>query len=328
MSAAKPEPGAVTLQPVTADDFEALVAVRIAAMRESLERVGRFDPARARERLRQNFAPEHTQWILRDNARVGFCTFRPAPDGFHLDHLYVRPESQNHGIGGVVLRRLLVEAERQDRPVHVGALKESESNRFYQRHGFVQTGESEWDVHYVREAHSEAAVCQPSAGRRVVIIGNAGSGKTHLAQRLAARKGLPVLSLDALFWADNHYQIKRPEPEVLAAIEKHKQTDAWIVEGVFGEWADRFLDRAELLLWLDLDWVVCRRSMEARWQATPQHSLALEESFKRLIEYAGDYWRRTDGRSQAGHRRLFEAFAGVKRKFTQRAEVDAFLAER
>ena len=32
-------------------DFESLVALRIEAMRESLERIGRFDPVRARERF-------------------------------------------------------------------------------------------------------------------------------------------------------------------------------------------------------------------------------------------------------------------------------------
>jgi len=157
MSIEKPESGDVTLQPVSPSDFEALVAVRIAAMRESLERVGRFDPARARERLRQSFTPEHTQWILRDNERVGFCTFRPAADGFHLDHLYVLPECQSRGVGGEVLRRLLAEADRQGRPVRVGALKESGSNRFYQRHGFSQTGESEWDIYYVRVARDPVA---------------------------------------------------------------------------------------------------------------------------------------------------------------------------
>lgn len=35
---------------------------------------------------------------------------------------------------------------------HVGALKDSASNRFYQRHGFALTGESEWDNHHTRPA--------------------------------------------------------------------------------------------------------------------------------------------------------------------------------
>jgi hypothetical protein len=38
----------IILRTARPEDFEALVALRIEAMRESLERVGRFDPVRAR----------------------------------------------------------------------------------------------------------------------------------------------------------------------------------------------------------------------------------------------------------------------------------------
>jgi len=34
--------------------------------------------------------------------------------------------------------------------VHLVALRESASNRFYQRHGFVQVREEEWDIYDVR----------------------------------------------------------------------------------------------------------------------------------------------------------------------------------
>lgn len=48
----------VTFETVLESDFEELVDFRMAAMRESLERVGRFDPTRARERLRSTFLTE------------------------------------------------------------------------------------------------------------------------------------------------------------------------------------------------------------------------------------------------------------------------------
>ena len=47
----------VILEPVAESDFESLAALRIEAMRESLEQLGRFDPERARERLRAGFEP-------------------------------------------------------------------------------------------------------------------------------------------------------------------------------------------------------------------------------------------------------------------------------
>lgn len=143
-------PLSVTFAAVTADDFEELAALRIAAMQESLERVGRFDPMRARERLRQSFYPEHTQAVVFDGQRIGFYTFRPADDGFHLDHFYIHPDYQSRGLGSQVMHRLLAAADAGAQPVHLGALRESASHRFYQRHGFEQTREDEWDIYYTR----------------------------------------------------------------------------------------------------------------------------------------------------------------------------------
>ncbi len=151
-SAANPLSDRVAFLAVAAADFDELVELRIAAMRESLERVGRFDPDRARERLRQSFYPEHTEFIVLDGQRIGFFTFRPTDDGFHLDHLYVDPRYQSRGVGSHVLRHLLSRADSRWMPVQLGALRDSASNRFYQRHGFVKSGEDEWDIYYVRPA--------------------------------------------------------------------------------------------------------------------------------------------------------------------------------
>ena len=140
----------VTFSAVSTTDFDELVALRIAAMRASLEHVGRFDPERARERLRKSFHPEHSEFIVIGGQRVGFYTFRPAEDGFHLDHLYVHPSHQCRGVGSRVLHHLLAQSDARQLPVHLGALRDSPSNRFYRRHGFVQTREEEWDICYIR----------------------------------------------------------------------------------------------------------------------------------------------------------------------------------
>ena len=64
------------LAPVSAGDFEVLAQMRIAAMRVSLERVGRCDPVRARERLRAGFEPEDTFFIVDAERRLGFVVFQ------------------------------------------------------------------------------------------------------------------------------------------------------------------------------------------------------------------------------------------------------------
>lgn len=148
--------GALRDAPVTEADFDTLLAIRIEAMRDSLERLGRFDPERARARLRATFRPDHTWFIERDGARIGFYAVRPDGDGLRLDHLYVVPAAQGLGMGGQVLGRLLQDADRRGLPVSVGALRGSDSNRFYRRHGFAQASESEWDIEYLRPAPGRA----------------------------------------------------------------------------------------------------------------------------------------------------------------------------
>jgi len=144
-------PASLRFTPAAEADFEALLALRIEAMRDSLERLGRFDPDRARERLRGTFRPECTWHIEADGERVGFYCLRPDGDGLRLDHLYVHPSAQGRGVGGQVLRRILQDADRRGVGVTLSALRGSDSNRFYRRHGFVPTGEGEWDIDYVRD---------------------------------------------------------------------------------------------------------------------------------------------------------------------------------
>lgn len=140
----------IRLVPVSPGDFDQLVAIRIAAMRDSLERLGRFDPARARQRLADSFVPEQTRWIRFDDVPVGFVAVRPEATALHLDHLYIVPQAQGQGVGGFVLQLVIAEAEKARLPLHLGALRGSDSNRFYQRHGFEVVGEDTWDIYYVR----------------------------------------------------------------------------------------------------------------------------------------------------------------------------------
>lgn len=100
----------ITLAAALPGDAEALVAIRLAAMRESLERAGHFDPVRARERFLSGFSPEQTRHIVVNAERVGFVVFKPQGDELLLDHLYVKPGSQGHGVGAAVLAQIFVEA--------------------------------------------------------------------------------------------------------------------------------------------------------------------------------------------------------------------------
>lgn len=143
-------PSTFALEPARGSDFEPLLALRLRAMRESLERIGRYDEQRARERLAASFDPQHTQHIVVDGRRTGFMVLKTLSHALRLDHLYIDLPWQDLGIGHRVLSWLCEHADRVQMPVELCALKGSDANRFYLRHGFVATGEGEWDIDYVR----------------------------------------------------------------------------------------------------------------------------------------------------------------------------------
>ena len=138
------------LEPAQPGDFEALLALRLRAMRDSLERLGRYDAQRARERLAEGFDPAQTWHIVLEGRRVGFLVLKTLSHAMRVDHLYIDPGSQRRGIGHQVLQSVLARADVAQVPVELVALKGSDANRFYLRHGFVATGEGEWDIDYVR----------------------------------------------------------------------------------------------------------------------------------------------------------------------------------
>ena len=147
----------ITLIAACAGDFEALLALRTSAMRASLERIGRFDPARARARFQLSFTPQLTRHVLAANRRVGFIAIKPQADGLLLDHLYIHPDQQGRGLGSAVLATIFEEADAAGQPIRAGALRDSDSNRFYERHGFVRIEEAEFDIYYVRPAPRRAS---------------------------------------------------------------------------------------------------------------------------------------------------------------------------
>lgn len=140
----------ITLAPTSAADATGLADLRVLAMRESLEQVGRFDPVRARERLLQNFDARHTRHICRNGESVGFVVVRPSDFGHLLDHLCVHPDHQRQGIGSLALALVQREADQLGKALVVGALRDSGSNRFYLRHGFALLDQAQGDNYYVR----------------------------------------------------------------------------------------------------------------------------------------------------------------------------------
>ncbi|WP_241516811.1 GNAT family N-acetyltransferase [Roseateles puraquae] len=134
----------LTLAPVVDGDFEAMLALRIEALRESLTRLGRFNPEVARARLRAQFHPAWMQHLVLGGERVGYFTVEPREGELRLHHLYLAPAAQGQGIGAWVIDKL----KARGLPISLAALRESRANDFYRRHGFRAVEEQDFDIEY------------------------------------------------------------------------------------------------------------------------------------------------------------------------------------
>jgi GNAT superfamily N-acetyltransferase len=140
-----------TLRPATNEDLEDLVELRAVVMRPDLERLGRYDEHRVRQRLRDGYHPEHTQIIEVDGELAGSITIRPDDDHRWLEHFYLSPHHQGQGLGTAVLGTVLATADADGATVRLNVLQGSPARRLYERHGFVVENEDPVDVFMVRK---------------------------------------------------------------------------------------------------------------------------------------------------------------------------------
>ena len=92
-------------------------------------------------------------------------------------------------------------------------------------------------------------------GKRILIIGNCGSGKSTLSGALAEKTGLPLVHLDQLYWCGNWEHCSREEFDQLLEAELEKPQ--WIIDGDFSRTFPRRLAACDTVIWLDLPVVVC-----------------------------------------------------------------------
>lgn len=165
--------------------------------------------------------------------------------------------------------------------------------------------------------------------KRILIIDNSGSGKSWLAAQLAERLNIREVNLDTIVWQPGGFNQKQPQHEIDLAIEALAQEPSWVVEGVFGALAEQLLDAADTLLFLDLDWSVCRESLISRGSesAKQRDAMAAEDNFHKLLVWASEYGQRVSKSSRQLHRELFERCQSDKRRFTTRAEVNSYLTQ-
>jgi adenylate kinase family enzyme len=94
-----------------------------------------------------------------------------------------------------------------------------------------------------------------SVGRRVVVTGMAGAGKSTFSRALSAKTSLPLIVLDFHFWLPGW-----TEPTEAEWREKQNRLlagDDWIADGNYHGTLDLRLQRADTVVFLDTRWWIC-----------------------------------------------------------------------
>lgn len=90
---------------------------------------------------------------------------------------------------------------------------------------------------------------------KILIIGNAGSGKTTFATKLADKLQLPLIHLDNLYWCGHWDHVSREEFDRLLQAELEKPQ--WIIDGNFTRTIPVRLQHCDTVFYFDLPAVTC-----------------------------------------------------------------------
>lgn len=141
--------------PAQPSDVTQLADLRVQAMQPSLMALNRFDPIRVRNRLIDNFDAANTHKIIVNQQLIGFFTLATIDGDLWLKHLYISPKIQGKGLGKTVLDHVKTIASKPNTTLKLQALRKSPANQFYQKHGFVETHQTEWDIFYQWQKKAE-----------------------------------------------------------------------------------------------------------------------------------------------------------------------------
>src|ERR1700739_1671805 len=94
-----------------------------------------------------------------------------------------------------------------------------------------------------------------SVGRRVVVTGLAGAGKSTFSRALSAKTGLPVIVLDVHFWQPGwaeptEAEWRQQQKRLLGGVDR-------IAGGNYHATLDLRLERADTVVCLDMRWWIC-----------------------------------------------------------------------
>jgi len=92
-------------------------------------------------------------------------------------------------------------------------------------------------------------------GKRIVILGSAGSGKSTMAAKLGEITGIPVTHMDRLFW--NPGWVQTPSDEMDNKVQEAVSGESWIIDGNYLRTFNMRQERADTIIFIDFNRYIC-----------------------------------------------------------------------
>jgi GNAT superfamily N-acetyltransferase len=140
----------VALRECREEDRVFVWEVRRQALREYVAAIWGWDEGAQRERFEQRFSPSGHQIIVVDGMDAGLLQLVDEGSNLVVGKIELLPEFQRKGVGTVLMKRILGDAQVRRVPVHLQVLRTNmPARRFYERLGFSVSGET--DTHFQME---------------------------------------------------------------------------------------------------------------------------------------------------------------------------------
>ena len=123
-----------------------------------------------------------------------------------------------------------------------------------------------------------------SSAKRIHIIGSGGSGKTTLARQMANVLAAPCYELDHIGY-DHHS--KRSLEDRLFDVRQIAAQPQWVSEGGYLWWVDDLLQNADVIVWLDLHWLICYQRIVLRHVRADIARTNTHPGFVKMLRFAG-----------------------------------------
>jgi adenylate kinase family enzyme len=156
---------------------------------------------------------------------------------------------------------------------------------------------------------------------KIILLGNAGAGKSTLSRKLIAKHPAARLSLDEVAFQDGTE--RRPLQDSIEDVKCWiADNESWIIECCYAEIIEPLLECCDELIFLNPGVDACIAHCRSRpWEPEKFGSRQeQDENLENLLQWVSSYESRTDEYGLFRHRKLYDSFHRKKREFNDPSE--------